>query len=207
MGVTVIEPERNSPKVIPVQNGGDGKYTFTFKPMLVGCYRLTVKVNGQDIRGSPFTWEVETWHMIGGGNGNKNLHFSRDGRTVTCTRRLSRVAASSGFSSGNHSWKVKLVAPKCFAVGVKDTKNLGSSHEPLTWQRNSKGGNVSRSEDYKDSKISSFKEDEVCGVFLKFRDSNQLVVRHLQSAESDIRDDVYSPRSPHLYLFFMWKAR
>ena len=67
--MTVIEPERNSPKMIPVQNGGDGKYTFTFKPMLVGCYRLTVKVNGQDIRCSPFTWEVETWHMIGGGKG------------------------------------------------------------------------------------------------------------------------------------------
>ena len=78
ISVQINEPNTRTLEVIPVQDRGDGRYTFVHCPSYTGNYRVTVKVNGDDIQGSPFTWGVEQWHLVGRDRGSEHLGFSQD---------------------------------------------------------------------------------------------------------------------------------
>ena len=49
---------------LDVRDSGDGTYTFSYTPTSEGQYKLAVKLMGLDVRGSPFSWFVEKWHLL-----------------------------------------------------------------------------------------------------------------------------------------------
>ena len=113
--VQIREPNTRNLEDIPVQDCGNGRYTFSYRPSSAGNYQVTVKVNGVDIQGSPFTWEVEQWHLVGWDGRSMDLRFSQDNMTVcrTGTGDSGDVVGSSGFPAGRHSWNVKLISGGC----------------------------------------------------------------------------------------------
>ena len=54
------DDKENRPQVetLPVLDNGDGSYTFSYCAKSTGHVKLSVMVEGQEVRGSPFTWEV-----------------------------------------------------------------------------------------------------------------------------------------------------
>ena len=49
---------------LDVRDSGDGTYTFSYTPTSEGRCKLAVKLMGLDVRGSPFSWFVEKWHLL-----------------------------------------------------------------------------------------------------------------------------------------------
>ena len=49
---------------LDVRDVGDGTYTFSYTPTSEGWCKLAVKLMGLDVRGSPFSWFVEKWHLL-----------------------------------------------------------------------------------------------------------------------------------------------
>ncbi|XP_078367813.1 E3 ubiquitin-protein ligase TRIM45-like [Oculina patagonica] len=84
---------------LPVCDNGDGSHSFSFRPEDAGQARLSVMVEGQDIRGSPFVWQVK----------DKESGFKVQGKKM----KMSRSAASQDTTvdrKGMQCWKLKLVS-------------------------------------------------------------------------------------------------
>ena len=203
ISVEIRKTNSRSFEVIPVQNLQNGRYKFCYKPSCTGNYQVRVKVNGDDIQGSPFTWGVEQWHLKAKGNTNKYLKFSQGNMTVSYIGDHGRVAGSCGFSTGScHSWKVKVVSGRIYQVGVSDC--VLPQENSWYWNNGARqqicNGGCPRSK--KPSNITEFTPGDICVMFLN-RKSNQLTVHHLPSAQTDTWANVNVPNSnlsPHYYL-------
>ena len=205
ISVQINEPNTRTLEVIPVQDRGDGRYTFVHCPSYTGNYRVTVKVNGDDIQGSPFTWGVEQWHLVGRDRGSEHLGFSQDNMTVSRIGGLcvSGVAGSCCFPGGCHSWKVKVVSGEMCEVGVTDCDvSQGRQENRWYWSYGSKRHvrNGVNSDTKQDSKIKWFTAGDVCIVFLNYH-NKQLTVLHLPSGQKDTWEDV-SGENGKLYPYF-----
>ena len=160
--VQIREPSTCTVNVIPLQDHGNGRYTFCYKPSSIGNYQVTVKVNGDDIQVSPFTWGVEEWHMMAKNKGNKSLQFCPFSRTTSGEGKVKGVC---GFSDVYHSWKIKVVSGEIRQVGVtdRDVKNTcyweGGTKYHICNGRDQPGNK-------QPSNVSRFHVGDVCLAFL-----------------------------------------
>ncbi len=121
-----------SPKRLPVKDKGNGSYSFCYTPIEEGVDRLSIKVKGKHLQGSPFTWKVEKWnltapaHLTHSWRSSLNLvdenmraHYIQTiGIGAPC--ELSAFG-SDAFFAGKHSWKVRMSmggTSKAFGFGV-----------------------------------------------------------------------------------------
>ena len=208
ISVQIKDPNTRTLEVIPVQDRGDGRYTFNYRPNSTGNYQMTVKVNGNDIQGSPFTWAVEQWHLVGSywGRPSEDLRFSQDDMTVSRTGGIAfcEIVGSCGFSAGCHSWKVKVVSERISVVGVIDC-NVSAAPWKNSWYGCGGSKFHVRIGEYpgtaQPSNITGFTEDDICIVFLNHY-NKQLTVHHLPSGKTDTWGDV-SGQNRELYPYFM----
>ena len=101
--VVVQAPGQNDASVVDeVKDNGDGTYKFTYKPQVAGQYHMSVKLNGENVKGTPLIWNAEEWTLTGV-NKTDDISFT-DG-----SMRVNRVAhhffynsitGTSGFSKG-----------------------------------------------------------------------------------------------------------
>ena len=193
--ITVKIRESNScnTHVIPVLDHGNGRYTFSYKPSSTGNYQVTVKINGDNVQGSPFTWGVESWHLVAKNKRNRSLVFRPFNRTMSATGKFE---GNMGFSVGCHSWKIKIVKGVIHEIGVtdRDVKNTCS------WYGGTKYHKVNyryQSGNEQPSNISHFCEGDVCLAFLNL-DKKQFTIFHLPSGQTDTWENVCARNS---YLF------
>ena len=207
INVEIKEPNNLYPKVVPVQDCGDGRYTFNYKPVCVGNYQVSVKVNGGDIRGSPFTWVVEKWHLVARDREDSELIFSQghmtvEGRVRVRNKRITwfdAAVGSCGFTGGCHSWKVKIVSCGMWClVGVTDC-NVGPVQGENTWYWcNGSKHHVCNGThtDEKPSNIPVFNPNDVIIIYMD--NDMTLTVHHLPSNETD----TFTLQNTTLYPYF-----
>ena len=206
INVEIKEPNNLNPKVVPVQDCGHGRYTFNYKPVCVGNYQVSVKVNGGDIRGSPFTWVVEQWHLVARYREYSELIFSQGHMTVErrwwgC-RLGDATEGSCGFTDGCHSWKVKIVSGGGWcSVGVTDC-NVKPGQQQNTWYCFSgskyhvcNGTHTGKTEP---SNIPVIHPNDVIIVYLD--NDMTLNVHHLPSNETDTFTLQNTTLYPYFYL-------
>ena len=202
--VQIREPNTCTINVIPVQDHGNGRYTFSYKPSSTGNYQVTVKVKGDDIQGSPFTWGVEEWHLKSKSKRYKSLKLSPFGRFAS---GRGEVVGSCGFTFGRHSWKVKVVSGDIRQVGVTDCDvSPATLQNTCYWKRGTKhhrGNGRDQSGNKQPSNISRFGGGDVCLAFLNL-DKKQFNIHHLPSGQTDTWENVCVRNSylcPNYFLF------
>ena len=198
--------QENRPHVeaLAVLDNGDGTYTFSYCPKSAGRVKLSVMVEGQEVHGSPFSWEV--YPMLPGvSDGNRPVKRNRR----TKSAREGKDAGSeyaSGFKTGRYCWKLQLVdfSADCscsLEIGVKSTGNptsyamgvYGASRDsgnPGKWSWSYKAWDQSpfRS-DRQEPSITSVEEKDVFTLFLNF-ETEKLVIYNQRSKQTEIFNGV-----------------
>ena len=210
ISVHIKEPDTRNPHVIPVHDRGNGQYTFSYKPSSTGNYQVTVKVNGDDIQGSPFSWGVEKWHFFSRDRRSKVLRFSGHNMTAGRTGGIvyCGVVGSWGFPAGCHSWKVKVVSGVMGAVGVTDCNKLPAKQVNMWYWCGGAKHHVLNGEHSgieQPSNITRFTAGDVCIVFMNHH-NKKLTVHHLPSGQTDTWRGV-SRQTKYVYpYFFIWRG-
>lgn len=175
---------------LEVHENGGGLYSFSFLPKDVGQVMLSVKVEGQDIHGSPFIWQAK----------DKCSNF-----TVKGTKKM-KMASSSARQDGTvvkegmQCWKLKLVSystPSALEIGVQTTGlghkgfggvsfSSGKRDQKWSWQYDPSRlhhGHSSHSDPKKLSVI-PVKDNDVFTVFLN-PETSTLIVYNACSKQSE----------------------
>ena len=196
------DDHKNHPhgETLLVLDNGDGSYTFSYCPKSTGRLELSVMVEGQEVRGSPFTWEVYP-ALPSASDSNRGVRIVTAGRA----RGSARVEDdTSGFKEGRYCWKLQLVAlsadaicllkvgvnssPQRYPSGVygapRDSRNPGK----WSWSYDTKDQKSSRSDRQKPS-ITSVKEKDVFTVFLSF-ETEKLIIFNQRSKQTEIFNGV-----------------
>jgi len=176
-------------KNLPVCGNGGGSYSFSFLPRDVGQVILSVKVEGQDIHGSPFIWCVK----------DKGSSFTvRDIKKMKMTASTARQDGTV-VQEGMQCWKLKLVlccrTPTALEIGVQTSTSSGASsfysnkrrREKWSWRYDSlrlQPGCSSRSDSKKPS-IISVQHNDVFTVFLN-PETRKLIIYNAHSKQSEI---------------------
>lgn len=81
---------------VPVRDNGDGSYSFSYHPVEAGKVSLSVRVEKQQVRGSPFEWNV--------------ISGLPDGASSPQRKGLVPCQVLSGFTEGMYCWKLQLTS-------------------------------------------------------------------------------------------------
>lgn len=81
---------------VPVRDNGDGSYSFSYHPVEEGKVSLSVRVEKQQVRGSPFEWNV--------------ISGLPDGASSPQRKGLVPCQVLSGFTEGMYCWKLQLTS-------------------------------------------------------------------------------------------------
>ena len=174
-----IQHPQCSSNVIPVHDIGNGQYEFTCKPISFGNYLVSVKLNGINIEGSPFNWQVEKWGLMELGEDDEDdendaeddeyeeesLFFSEDNMTVegTCKVYEYEITGSATFSFGCHGWKAKVVQGSMYEVGARDPNFVCGSR----WVYSQR-----------------FDSGRICSLYLNLN-KGTLIIQHLPSGKTE----------------------
>ena len=197
---------------LPVWGSSGGSYSFSFLPKDVGQVMLSVKVEGQDIHGSPFIWHAKD---------------KCSGFTLKSTKKMKMTSSTARqygtvVKEGLQCWKLKLVSystPSALEIGVQTSTSLGHKtfsgpnfslckQEKWSWQFNPLRfqGCSSRSDSKKPS-IISVKDNDVFTVFLN-PETRKLIIYNAHSKQAEIFTGVegevvpfYTPSLRHYTLF------
>ena len=176
---------------LQVHDNGDGLYSFSFLPKDVGQVMLSVKVEGQDIHGSPFIWQAK----------DKCSNF-----TVKSIKKMKMTSSArqdgTVVKEGVQCWKLKLVSyntqsAQPLEIGVQTTGlghkgfgglsfSSGKLDQKWSWQYDPSrlhSGHSSHS-DSKKSSIISVKDNDVFTVFLN-PETSTLIVYNARSKQSE----------------------
>ncbi len=81
LSITVDGPSKVDLSCNEVEEGYEVRYT----PMVPGKYFVTVKYNGKNVKGSPFSVNVGGDNLGGGNSSLRNLHSKEESRTSSMT--------------------------------------------------------------------------------------------------------------------------
>lgn len=114
--IEIVEPNnvRRCLACFESEPKGSGSFCFTYRPMEIGTYSMSVKV--QDIKGNPFTWNANCWHLED--IPQQNIFFPFFAQHQTFVRR-SFTVTNAGLDKGCFSWKMK--GSSAFSVGIIET--------------------------------------------------------------------------------------
>ena len=125
---------------------------------------VSVKLNDENIKGSPFTWKVEKWSLVKFINDDvEKFNFSENRMAVegACKGHDYEIRGSVTFSSGCHAWTAKAVQGGMYQVGVRDLKSgsrwVYSQH---------------------------FEPGRICSLYLNIK-KGTLIVQHLPSRKTE----------------------
>lgn len=178
-------------KNLPVCGNGGGSYSFSFLPKDVGQVILSVKVESQDIHGSPFIWRAK----------DKGSSFTaRDIKKMKMTASTARQDGTV-VQEGMQCWKLKLVSLSCIyrgnalEIGVETSTSSGvfsfscskRRQEKWSWRYDPKiwGKKSSSRSDCKEPSITYVKENDVFTVFLN-PETRKLIIYNASSKRSEI---------------------
>ncbi|KAJ7365008.1 Tripartite motif-containing protein 45 [Desmophyllum pertusum] len=164
-----------------VQDHGDGLYSFSCAGV-AGIATLTVEVEGQNVRGCPFNWEVNPENRIPERTGQ-----SRKGNFYDPVKQ-------NAFREGRHSWKLQLVSfnpdqKSSFnglEIGVESHvyDERGRKQLGVKWcwyYHPSQSQNFKRSDGQQPS-ITSVQDHDVFTVFLNL-ETKKLVIYNVRSKQ------------------------
>ena len=181
---------------LTVQDNSDGSYSFSYRPRDEGRLAITVLVEGQNVCGSPFNWQV-----------NPELSLERKKKASAASRYqqvyhfIPAVKQSDpAFTEGMHSWKLQLVSysrgqkrnGQEIIIGVCNyscSDFHGYSHPQKSankwcWCFNSANQISSRS-DGQPSSITSVQDKDIFTVFLNL-DARKLIVYNARSKQAEL---------------------
>ena len=90
---------------VPVRDNGDGSYSFSYHPVEEGKVNLSVRVEKQEVCGSPFGWNVIS-NLPGGESSPQRKEYSQTIPTPDFAVFIS--LAPSVFMEGMYCWKLQL---------------------------------------------------------------------------------------------------
>ena len=154
---------RDKNTCIKVQDCGNGTYKFWLTPNKAGHFKLSVLLMGHHVQGSPFSWIVEEWNLVGISSDSNDYQIQLSEAKLTACyfksscgsweflmrqsqvnyhkpcrdyRQPLYVVGSLPFSVGKHLWKAKLcnVSNGC-SFGIIDTRRIsdGKQVKAGTW--------------------------------------------------------------------------
>ena len=194
------EAVQEEKKILAVQDNHEGSYSFAYCPKGVGLATLSVAVEGQSVRGSPFSWEVTH---------NPGQQSRNQGAGMASLRPVFADKQDFVFSGGKHSWKLQLVSlnlqeqiqleigcssrPGDHIVDCRRSKsvrmqkmNKKSTSRKWCWyyDRNLAKSKSWRS-DHQRSFITSVQDNDVFRVFLNF-ETKKLIIYNARSKQSEV---------------------
>lgn len=179
----------------------DRSYTFSYRPKSEGTVTLSVMVEGQEVRGSPFKWK--TFPVLPGVQSTYPIQPQRATRRVKGGKALVKapiVENMSSFKDGRFSWKVhlaSLIEGCVLEIGVSTTnfKMYAPWGLPLCnplckwcWNYQAEERKPFRSDGQKAS-IISVENNDVFTVFLDL-ETKKLIIYNNRSKESEIFTEV-----------------
>lgn len=193
---------------VPVCDNGGGLYTFSFLPMDVGQVTLSVKVEGQNIHGSPFIWQAKDKYSSFTVKGIKKM------KMTSSTAKQDATVVKEGMQC----WKLKLVSNSgrvnALKIGAQTSTSLGhkssggpsfsSDKQEMWFWHYMKGLHLwPRRSDFKNPSIISVQVNDVFTVFLN-PETKKLIIYNARSKQSEIFTDVegevvpfYTPSIEH----------
>ena len=181
------EAVQEEKKILAVQDNHDGSYSFSYCPKGVGLATLSVAVEGQSVRGSPFSWEV---------NRNPGQESRNQGAGMASVFDLPiEDEEEFVFSRGNHSWKLQLVSLSLQGLiqleigcssrpGDHSVGYGGSNGRKWCWYHNCKSAKSRRSDRQKSS-VTSVQDNDEFRVFLNFK-TKKLIIYNARSKQSEV---------------------
>ncbi len=191
---------------LAVQDNGDGSYNFSYRPGDVGLATLTVEVEGQNVCGSPFNWQV-------------NPEINPDNEKPAKGQKGKRGKQSTpAFTEGMHSWKLQLVSfsPDRDRFGHLEVGIIaGSTVYHFLYENEGKQQTtkwcwcynsaklISTRSDGQQSSITSVQGNDVFTVFLNL-ETKKLIIYNIRSKQAELFTGVegeqffpnVSPQSP-----------
>ena len=200
--VTGDDQEKRTPvEALAVYDNGDGSYTFSYRPKSTGRVKLSVMVEGQEVRGSPFTWEVyPVLPSVSDSNRKVSKVPKRKVRGSAWVEKDAGREHASSFKEGRYCWKLQLVdfsadsiclleigvnsSPQNYRMGLygtlRDSRNLGK----WSWGYDARRQLPFRS-DRQEPSITSVEENDVFAVFLDF-ETEKLIIFNQRSKQTEI---------------------
>lgn len=191
----------NSP--VPVRDNGDGSYSFSYHPVEEGKVNLSVRVEKQEVCGSPFGWNVIS-ELPGGESSPQRKEYSQ-----TIPIPESDICISLGpslFTEGMYCWKLRLTSFKGeidseLEIGVTasgyNSGGYGYSTRRKTFERQQQqakwswgyststiSSQASRSDGQIPS-ITSVEDNDVFIVFLNL-ETKKLTIYNVRSKQTEI---------------------
>lgn len=179
------EGEASTQQELPVQENGDKSCVFSYCPETDGPCTLSVMVEGENVHGSPFTWNVKP-----------KVHYS-ELLSVPASGQEQHVVHTE-----KHCWKIKahlLSHKRGFEIGVSCVKQpdaalnifYGVEVKRSSWCCRLIRGSVqfSRS-DNPHATINSLRHGDVFSVYLNF-DTKKLVIYNARSKQSEVFTDAF----------------
>ena len=193
--VSILAPKAETPFPISLESNADGTHSFCYTPQCSGTYKIRVfseKINGGEIYGSPFSWDVQpalslrSWcHWL------RYLFLSDYAYLRDCV-----------FESGQHSWRIQWLRENpqvdnpCHVIGIAHP-----FHKRCWCWFN--GYHQTPDHESIQSPMVSVQHGDVFAVFLNI-EKRQMIIYNERTKESDIWGDIEAPVTPYLYpdLFF-----
>ena len=190
------EASQATQEKLAVQDNRDGSYSFSYCPRNKGLATLTVLVEGQSVRGSPFNWQVNSVRESPFNrqvNSELNLKGKSKGSVPKKCLQVTAVKQSDPvFTEGMYSWKLQLVSysPGQKRNGQQIMIGVSDKYEYYDWYWcfNSANQNSGRS-DGKPSSITSVQNKDIFTVFLNL-ERRKLIVYSTRSKEAELFAEV-----------------
>lgn len=194
---------------LAVQDNSDGSYSFSYCPRGEGLATLTVLVEGQSVRGSPFDWQVSS---VRGSPFNSTLNQGQKSKVKRYQQVPAVKESDPAFTEGMHSWKLQLVSysppnqkrnGQEVIIGVRNYSRSDlydyafqlKRESKWCWCFNSAKQDFSRS-DGRPSSITSVQNKDIFTIFLNF-DTRKLIVYNARSKQAELFTEVEgNPLSP-----------
>ena len=228
ISVEITAPNENASrklKVIECTPEGNGSYCFFYRPGAVGTYSMSVKVNGENVNGSPFMWDAIYWklqvedqaYLIYGQR--RAISFFDDYQTAINVghESINNITGNSSWTYGCYSWKVQVVTDGLgeVAVGIREQGEIPADqnfHRPARriplsaakypqqkrrwWWWNS------RKKSHPDTEVLAsglpmWQDGDELNLYLNL-DQKNLLIEHLRTSNVDVMDisDVVCPVVP-----------
>ena len=197
----VVETEEGT---LPVFSNDDGSCSFSFHPKLdfVGPVVLSVRVEGQDVRGSPVRWDVES----------KEQTKEPEVLCGVSKKMKSSDGQASVTGKGAHCWKLRLVSftgsSNSLEIGVVETGlpriifSFGPNRK-WTWCHDPSRllEHQSTRSDGQAPSITSVQNNDVFTVFLNL-ETKKLILYNDRSKQTEVFTDVKSAKEKTLIPLF-----
>ena len=207
--IFTAEENWDQEKTLALRDIGNGTYRFSYCPKDEGLVTLSVKVEDQEVRGSPVQWAV--YPVLPSGQSRMSVNRRRKrveprekGRVIEAPVRYS----ASGFKEGMHCWKLRLSSfsaeKTCqLEVGVMASQNISGSGRPRVKQSkwswcyytgvpwhdlddvDGSELQTSKRSDDKKSSITSVQDNDVFTVFVNI-ETKKLIIYNDRSKQTEI---------------------